>query len=62
MHLHQHLNLFYEVSKERYLGLGKMYTEDDRFRAHYAKYKKGLADFIFEGIKVYCENGMKVIS
>lgn len=51
----RHMNLFYEVSKERYLGLGKMYTADERFKNHYEAYRAGLADFIYEGIKVYCE-------
>ena len=56
----RHLNLFYEVSKERYLGLANMYVEDERFKAHYDKYRTGLAVFIKAGITVFCENGLKI--
>ena len=56
----RHLNLFYEVSKERYLGLAQMYVEDERFKAHYDKYRAGLAVFIKAGITVFCENGLRV--
>ncbi|MEZ4955274.1 MAG: MerR family transcriptional regulator [Saprospiraceae bacterium] len=58
---HQHLNFYYEVSKERYLGLAKMYIEDDRFYSFYNKYRKDLAAFLHGAITVYCENGMQVI-
>jgi hypothetical protein len=58
---HQHLNFYYEVSKERCLGLAKMYIEDDRFYSFYDKYRKDLAAFIHGAITVYCENGMQVI-
>lgn len=59
LHFRQ-LNLYYEVSKERYLGLAKMYVEDERFKEHYDKYRPGLAQFIKAGIEVYCENGLEV--
>jgi DNA-binding transcriptional MerR regulator len=51
----RHMNNFYEVSKERYLGLGNMYTTDERFTEYYEKYRPGLADFINESIKIFCE-------
>ncbi|TRX62736.1 MerR family transcriptional regulator [Fulvivirga sp. M361] len=54
----RHLNFFYEVSKERYLGLGKMYTEDERFKSYYEKYAPGLAHFIMEAIQVFCDNDL----
>lgn len=52
---HKHLENFYPVSLKRLSGLGKMYVEDERFRAFYDKYKKDLSDFIHEAIEVYCE-------
>lgn len=52
---HKHLNFYYEVTKERYLALGKMYTEDNQFTAFYEKYGHGLATFIYEAIKIYCK-------
>ena len=58
---HKHLNFYYEVSKERYLGLAKMYVEDERFYAFYDKYRKDLAAFIHGAVTVYCENGMQVM-
>lgn len=57
---HEHLNFYYEVSKERYLGLAKMYVEDERFFNHYEKYGKNLAAFIHRAVKLYCENGMRM--
>lgn len=57
---HKHLNFYYEVSEERYLGLADMYVEDERFRSYYENYSEGLAEFIRTAVQVYCENGMKV--
>lgn len=56
----RHLNLFYEVSKERYLGLANLYVEDERFKAHYDKYKLDLAFFIKDAIQIFCNNGLKI--
>lgn len=51
---------FWTPNKEQYRGLGKMYVEDDRFKAHYEQFGEGLAVFIRRAIDVYCDNGMKV--
>jgi len=56
----RHMNLFYEISKDKYLGLGKMYVEDERFNAMYEKYRAGLANFIYEAIQVFCRNNLTV--
>lgn len=40
-------------SEEAHLGLTKMYTEQDEFRAFYDKYAIDLADFIYESMKVF---------
>ncbi len=53
---HEYLNTFYEVTPERYLGLGKMYTEDERFTTYYDQYKKGLARFLNKAIMAYCNS------
>lgn len=53
-------NLFYGITLEGYQGLGDMYVTDERFKAHYEKYKEGLAEFIRKAIFVYCENGLQV--
>lgn len=52
----RHMNNYYEVSKERYLGLGNMYVTDERFTAFYEKYRSGLAGFVNEAIKIFCKN------
>lgn len=52
---HDNMNFYYEVTKERLLGLGQMYVEDERFTAHYDLVKPGLAEFINDAIKVYCK-------
>ena len=58
---HKYLNFYYEVTKERYLGLAKMYVDDERFYAFYEKYRKDLAAFIHGAVNVYCKNEMQVI-
>lgn len=55
---YKHINIFWDVTKEMYLGLGKMYTEDERFTAYYEKYRPGLALFLYQGITVFCDNEM----
>lgn len=57
---YRHLCMFYEVSKERYLALGEMYVQDERFTAHYDKFGEGLAEFLNKAIQLFCENDMKV--
>jgi len=46
---------FFEVTPEAYRGLGKMYVEDERFKAFYEKYAAGLAEFICAGIEIFCD-------
>ena len=57
----EHLNFYYEVSKERYEGLGKMYVDDERFKMHYDKYRDGLAVFLRDAIFIFCQNGLEVL-
>jgi hypothetical protein len=56
----KYINTFYDVSKKRYLGLGNMYVEDDRFKSYYNNYRNGLAQFIKEGIEEFCINNLQV--
>lgn len=56
-HFHT-MEKFYDVPKERYLGLSELYITDDRFRANYDKYAPGLADFLSSGMKIYAENNL----
>jgi len=58
---YQHLLQFTPIDKEYYLGLGKMYTQDERFKAHYDKHQEGLAVFLHKGIQVFCENNLQVV-
>lgn len=57
---YKHMNRFYKVSKERYIGLGNMYVDDERFTEYYDKYTEGLSVFIRDAILVFCKNGLKV--
>lgn len=50
----EHMNRFYPVSTERYLALGRMYVEDERFAAYYEKVKRGLAVFMRDAIAAFC--------
>ena len=57
----KHLNFYYEVSKERYENLGKMYVEDERFKSYYDKYGDDLAVFLRDAIFIFCQNELKVL-
>jgi DNA-binding transcriptional MerR regulator len=48
-----HLRAFYEPSKELFAGLGRMYVEDERFRAHYESRALGLSDFLRRAMEAY---------
>jgi DNA-binding transcriptional MerR regulator len=50
-----HINNYYKPTNEMYRGLGKLYVDDDRFRAHYDKYKKDLAFFVHKAIDAFCD-------
>lgn len=47
---------FYTCTKEILAGLGLMYVEDERFKNNIDQHREGLAQFISDAIKVYCEN------
>jgi DNA-binding transcriptional MerR regulator len=48
-------NQYYTVTPKIYSGLGEMYVNDERFTVNYDKHKKGLAIFLRDAMKVYCE-------
>lgn len=49
------LRAFYEPSLEMYRNLGEMYVDDTRFTAYYDKFAPGLAVFLRDAIRVYCD-------
>lgn len=53
---YEHISNYWHPNKRQYLELGKMYVEDERFKAYYDNYKVGLAEFICEAIRVFCSN------
>lgn len=53
----QHItDSFYSCTPEIFAGLGEMYVNDERFTANIDKYKAGLAVFLRDAIRVYCNN------
>ena len=58
---YQYMCQFHAFGEEGYRGLGQMYVNDERFRAHYDQYRPGLADFLNSAIQVFCNNGMKLV-
>ena len=46
----------FDVTPEIYSKLGKMYVDDERFKAYYDKHDKGLAVFLRDAIQVFCAN------
>ena len=47
---------FYTCTPEIFRGLGELYVNDEGFTANIDKIKPGLAKFLSEGIKIYCDN------
>lgn len=46
---------FWQPDAESYAGLGRLYAENDEFRAHYEKYAPDLADFMAAAMSYYAE-------
>ena len=46
---------YYTCSDEIFVGLGKMYVADERFKKNIDKYGDGTAEFVSEGIRIYVE-------
>lgn len=53
---YKYMLAFYEVPRERYIGLAQMYTEDERFTKYYEDIKPGLAEYISKAMIYYAEN------
>ena len=51
-----HLNHYYKPNIEIYRGLSNLYVEDERFKAYYEKIKPGLAQFMSQAMKSFCDN------
>lgn len=57
----QHItDSFYNCTIEIYRGLGELYINDVRFTKNIDKFKEGLAKFLSDAIKIYCDNAEKV--
>lgn len=50
---------FYQVAKDRYLGLADLYVSDERFRAFYDKHGTGTAALLSQGMMVFVERHLK---
>lgn len=51
---HDYMGNFYDCSKDHFLALGRIYSEDERFRKYYEDIQEGLAEFMTEAIAEYC--------
>lgn len=54
---YKNLQNYYTVTREIYNGLADLYVQDERFRAYYENIKPGLAEFISQGMKIFCKDG-----
>lgn len=50
------LRAFYEPNLKMYRGLADMYVSDPRFTAYYDKYAPGLAVFMQDAMRKYCDD------
>ena len=46
---------YYHCTNEILAGLGQMYVADERFKNNIDKHGDGTAEFIREGIEIYCK-------
>lgn len=46
---------YYTCTPEIFRGLGDLYVNDERFKAHYEKRKPGLAEFMRAAMHAYCD-------
>lgn len=53
----QHMHYFYDPDNEMLLRLADLYNEDPRFAANINRIHPGLAEFMREAIKIYCNKG-----
>jgi DNA-binding transcriptional MerR regulator len=50
---HAWVSRFWTPGREAYVGLGRMYVDDERFAAHYEAVEPGLAVYVREAIEVW---------
>ena len=50
--------LFWTPNREQYVGLGELYSTDERFTEFYDKKADGLAEFIREAIRVWSDENL----
>jgi len=55
---HAWVEHFYPCSGEVYRGLASTYVEHPEFRAHYEKYRAGLAEFLSAAMQVYADQAL----
>ena len=57
--IERHFNMinenFYSCTPEVYRGLGELYVSDERFSAFYDKFEKGLAEYMREAMRAFCD-------
>ena len=54
---YRHINdRFYACTPEIFRDLGELYIQDQRFTAFYENIKPGMADFLREAMRIYCDS------
>ena len=56
---HAWIENFYSCNAQVYAGLGQMYAENPEFRAHYDKFKPGLADFMAASMRIFADSKLR---
>lgn len=54
-----YIDQFYDVPVSMYRNLGDMYVADTRFTAYYDKFRPGLAAFVRDAIRYFCDRNRK---
>ena len=53
---HEHINKwYYACSLKVFRGLGEMYVQDERFTKNIDKTRPGLAAFLRDSMRIYCD-------
>lgn len=52
------ISQFWQPTKEKYIGLGKLYLENEEFKKYFDSYADGLAKFLAKAMKIYANKNL----
>lgn len=59
---HRHMENYYHVTQEIFIGLAELYSIDPTFADYFEKISIGLTDFLSQAMQYYCNTEFKELS